>query len=99
MFCITLYSSILTPLIHCVQYKANFGSHARIESKKSDSKSAASAIGTKSKTTPTSDESKNYWKESQIERMSDKEYAKNQEAIMEAMRTGKFVYDLSGAAR
>ena len=29
--------------------------------------------------------------------MSDKEYAKNQEAIMEAMRTGKFVYDLSGA--
>jgi hypothetical protein len=31
--------------------------------------------------------------------MSDKEYAKNQEAIMEAMRTGKFVYDLSGAAR
>jgi hypothetical protein len=72
---------------------------AGIKSKKSDSKSAASAIGTKSKTTPTSDESKNYWKESQIERMSDKEYAKNQESIIEAMRTGKFVYDLSGAAR
>ena len=72
---------------------------AGIKTKKSDGKSAASAIGTKSKTTPTSDESKNYWKESQIERMSDKEYAKNQEAIMEAMRTGKFVYDLSGAAR
>jgi hypothetical protein len=72
---------------------------AGIKSKKSDSKSAASAIGTKFKTTPTSDESKNYWKESQIERMSDKEYAKNQESIIEAMRTGKFVYDLSGAAR
>jgi hypothetical protein len=72
---------------------------AGIKGKKSDSKSAASAIGTKSKTTPTSDESKNYWKESQIERMSDKEYAKNQESIIEAMRTGKFVYDLSGAAR
>ena len=72
---------------------------AGIKTKKSDGKSAASAIGTKSKTTPTSDESKNYWKESQIERMSDKEYAKNQESIIEAMRTGKFVYDLSGAAR
>ena len=72
---------------------------AGIKGKKSDSKSAASAIGTKSKTTPTSDEAKNYWKESQIERMSDKEYAKNQESIIEAMRTGKFVYDLSGAAR
>ena len=76
-------------------YKIDVG----IKGKKSDSKSAASAIGTKSKTTPTSDESKNYWKESQIERMSDKEYAKNQESIIEAMRTGKFVYDLSGAAR
>ena len=34
-----------------------------------------------------------------FDKMSDKEYAKNQEAIMEALRTGKFVYDLSGAAR
>ena len=31
--------------------------------------------------------------------MSDKEYAKNQESIMEAMRTGKFVYDLSGLCK
>ena len=72
---------------------------AGITTKKSDNKSAASAVNTRSKASPTSDESKNYWKESQIEKMSDKEYAKNQEAIMEAMRTGKFLYDLSGAAR
>ena len=72
---------------------------AGITTKKSGNKSAASAVNTRSKTSPTSDESKSYWKESQIEKMSDKEYAKNQEAIMEAMRTGKFVYDLSGAAR
>ena len=72
---------------------------AGIKTKKSDGKSAASAVNTRSKTTPTSDDSTNNWRESQIEKMSDKEYAKNQESIMEAMRTGKFVYDLSGAAR
>ena len=72
---------------------------AGIKTKKTDSKSAASAVGTRSKTAPPSDDSNNNWRESQIEKMSDKEYAKNQESIMEAMRTGKFVYDLSGAAR
>jgi hypothetical protein len=72
---------------------------AGIKAKKSDGKSAASAVNTRSKTTPTSDDSNNNWRESQVEKMSDKEYAKNQESIMEAMRAGKFVYDLSGAAR
>ena len=72
---------------------------AGIKGKKNDSKSAASAVNTRSKTTPTSDDSNGNWRESQIEKMSDKEYAKNQESIIEAMRTGKFVYDLSGAAR
>ena len=73
---------------------------AGISTKKGDSKkSAASAVNTRSKASPTADESSNYIRESQVDKMSDKEYAKNQEAIMEAMRTGKFVYDLSGAAR
>ena len=73
---------------------------AGITTKKSDSKkSAATAVNTRSKASPTADESNNYIKESQVDKMSDKEYAKNQEAIMEAMRTGKFVYDLSGPAR
>jgi hypothetical protein len=73
---------------------------AGISTKKSDNnKSAASAVNTRSKASPTADESNNYIRESQVDKMSDKDYAKNQEAIMEAMRTGKFVYDLSGAAR
>ena len=73
---------------------------AGISTKKGDSKkSAATAVNTRSKASPTADESNNYIRESQVDKMSDKEYAKNQEAIMEAMRTGKFVYDLSGAAR
>ena len=73
---------------------------AGISAKKSDNKkSAASVVNTRSKASPTADESNNYWRESQVDKMSDKDYAKNQEAIMEAMRSGKFVYDLSGAAR
>lgn len=73
---------------------------AGITTKKSDSKkSAASAVNTRSKASPTADESNSYIKESQVDKMSDQEYAKNQEAILEAMRSGKFVYDLSGAAR
>jgi hypothetical protein len=31
--------------------------------------------------------------------MSTVQYEKNQEAIMEAIRSGKFIYDLSGSAR
>ena len=76
-------------------YKVDTG----VSAKKSNNKSAATAVNTKSTASPISDESNNYIKESQVDKMSDKEYAKNQEAIMEAMRTGKFVYDLSGAAR
>ena len=73
---------------------------AGITTKKGESKrSAASAVNTRSKASPTADESNNYIRESQVDKMSDKEYAKNQEAIMEAMRTGKFVYDLSGNRR
>ena len=31
--------------------------------------------------------------------MSDREYAANEEAIEEAIRSGKFSYDMTGAAR
>jgi hypothetical protein len=37
--------------------------------------------------------------ESLVQAMSDREYAANEEAIEEAIRTGKFAYDISGAAR
>jgi DNA repair exonuclease SbcCD ATPase subunit len=38
-------------------------------------------------------------RESDVKRMSDREYEANEEKIMIAMRTGKFVYDLTGNAR
>ncbi len=39
------------------------------------------------------------FKESQVEKMSNEEFAANEEAIDEAIRNGQFIYDLSGAAR
>ena len=79
-------------------YKADMG----ISSKKKSSKDkdAATAIGSRSeRSKPEGDETKAYIKESAVARMSAQEYEKRQEEIAEAIRTGKFVYDLSGSAR
>tara|TARA_Y100000401_G_scaffold116357_1_gene121910 strand:- start:68 stop:949 length:882 start_codon:yes stop_codon:yes gene_type:complete len=78
-------------------YKSDKG----ITGKKSSTKdkSAATEINTRSKTTPVTDETKGQWRESQVDKMSDREYEKNAESIMESIRTGKFIYDISGAAR
>jgi len=65
---------------------------------KSD-KDAALTIGTRNRSTPTEDSDKAAFSESQVQKMSWREYEKNEQAIQEAMRTGKFKYDLSGAAR
>jgi len=69
-------------------------------SKKNSDKEAASAIRpSRSRSTPQADETASYLKESQVNRMSAQEYEKNSDSIMEAIRSGKFVYDISGAAR
>lgn len=74
-------------------YKADSG----ISKQKSNSsdKAAASSINARGRTTPESDESKSYFRESQVNKMSGKEYEKSADAIMEAIRSGKFVYDVS----
>ena len=67
---------------------------------KKDTNSAAKAVNTKSKrSTPQSDESSSYLKESEVQKMSAVEYEKNSEKVMEAIRSGKFIYDVSGSAR
>mgnify|MGYP003631113384 FL=1 len=48
---------------------------------------------------PQDDERKSYLRESQVNRMSAKEYEKDSDSIMEAIRSGKFIYDISGGAR
>ena len=45
------------------------------------------------------DSEKGTFSESQVNNESDEWYESNEEAIMKAMRTGKFVYDLTGGAR
>jgi len=63
-------------------------------------KEAAKSVNTKSsRNKPLEDESFTYFKESDVQSMSAKEYEKNSDAIMEAIRANKFVYDISGNAR
>ena len=58
-------------------------------------KDAAASVKSRNQVTPTKDETKKTFKESQVYKMSDKEYEKNADAIMEAMRNGSFVYDMT----
>jgi hypothetical protein len=62
---------------------------------KNDDKAAASSVSTRRGATPEPDQSSNYLTESAVNKMSSKEYDKRQEEILEAMRTGKFIYDMS----
>ena len=48
-----------------------------------------------STTTPSDSEESTYIRESQVAKMSMKEYEKRAEEIMEAQRSGKFIYDMS----
>lgn len=67
--------------------------------KKQKEKEAASLISTRSKPALDEDETAGYYSESQVNKMSNQEYEKHEEKILEAMRVGKFKYDLSGGAR
>ena len=75
-------------------YKADKGI-TRQKTTSSD-KAAASCVNAKTRNTPEADESKSFFRESQVNKMSTKEYEKNADAIMDAIRSGKFVYDVSG---
>jgi hypothetical protein len=78
-------------------YKADMG----ISKKKAPSaKDAARATNAKStRTKPQEDDTGDYLRESAVQAMSANEYEKNSDDIMEAIRTGKFIYDVSGNAR
>ena len=79
-------------------YKADKGIKSEKKSKKD--KGAAEAVSTKSnRSAPQADESSTYLTESQVQAMSAIEYEKRSDEIMEAIRTGKFIYDISGSAR
>jgi len=78
-------------------YKADMGIGKKKSTKDKD---AAKAIGTRSeRSAPEGDETKSYIKESDVAKMSAVQYEKAADEIAEAIRTGKFIYDLSGSAR
>jgi membrane protein involved in colicin uptake len=78
-------------------YKAD----KNIKPKKSaSSKDAARSVGTRNeRSVPQSDPQGGAIKESDVQKMSAVEYERNSDEIMEAIRTGNFIYDLSGSAR
>lgn len=67
--------------------------------KKNDRKAAASSVTRGSRTSVDARGTSGQLKESDVAKMSSKEFEARQDEITEAMRTGKFIYDLSGGAR
>jgi hypothetical protein len=61
----------------------------------SSDKNAASSVKAKKVSTPNPDDSSNYISESMVAKMSIKEYEKRMEEILDAQRSGKFIYDMS----
>lgn len=79
-------------------YKADRGINTKKKSKRSSD--AAEMVDTRAtRNRPTAEDTSGVIKESDVQKMSATQYEKNQDTIMEAIRSGKFVYDLSGSAR
>tara|TARA_R100000935_G_scaffold22782_1_gene41846 strand:+ start:9130 stop:9900 length:771 start_codon:yes stop_codon:yes gene_type:complete len=74
-------------------YKADTGKR-----KSPDKRSAAQAVGKTSRSNAPANQNMSFT-ESQVESMSVRDFEKHEDAIMEAMRSGKFNYDVSGGAR
>ena len=62
-------------------------------------KAAASNVGKGSKTKVGADDSSGSIRESDVSKMSSKEFENRQDEITKAMRNGKFIYDMTGNAR
>jgi len=78
-------------------YKADMNISTK---KPSNEKDAAKSVNTRnSKTKPDATSNNNKMSESKVNKMSSKEYEKHQDEIMEAIRGGNFIYDISGSAR
>ena len=70
-----------------------------IAAKKQSKKAAASTVAKGTRTSVDAKGVQGQIKESDVARMSSKEFEEMQDKINEAMRNGKFVYDMSGSAR
>ena len=77
-------------------YKAD----RNLTTKKASNKDAAKSVSTKGKRNkPVENESSSFLRESEVQRMTAKEYESRSDEIMEAIKERNFVYDISGGAR
>jgi len=78
-------------------YKADKNIKTR---KPASAKDAARSVNSRNnRSQPEEYDSSTTFKESQVAKMSPQQYEKASDQIMEAIRTGKFIYDMSGSAR
>jgi hypothetical protein len=75
-------------------YKVDKGIKTASKSTSGD-KGAASSVRTKRSTQIQEDDASTYLSESQVAKMSIKEYEKRQKEILDAQRSGKFIYDMT----
>jgi dipeptidyl aminopeptidase/acylaminoacyl peptidase len=69
------------------------------DKKKKEEKDAASAVSTKSTPNIDTESTKGKVLESWVDGLTMEEFEKEEEKVLEAMRSGNFVYDLTGGAR
>ena len=70
-----------------------------VSDKKKNTKNAAKTVARKSKTEVDLADANNMIKESDVAKMSNEEFAEKSDEINAALRSGKFIYDISGSAR
>jgi hypothetical protein len=75
------------------------GKKKTAEPKVDDTRDAARLVRTSPGAQPTGDGNQKYYSESQIRKMSAREYEKVDHIVTEQMQNGTFIYDLTGAAR
>jgi len=79
-------------------YKADMGISTKKVTAKGKSLDAAKSVAT-NKGNPNTSSEVGTLRESDVEKMSSREYEANQEEITKAIQSGKFIYDLTGSAR
>jgi hypothetical protein len=79
-------------------YKADMGLDKKRKEQPSY-KDAAKSVMPSRGSSPSKTESSGAIRESDVEKMSSREYEARQEEIVAAIKAGKFIYDLSGSAR
>ena len=80
-------------------YKADKNITTKKKTKTTDKDAARSVNARNSRSKPDTSDGSKAILESEVQKMSAQEYEKMSDDIMEAIRTGNFVYDLSGNAR